>query len=208
MPKYRITPEDFAAGKSSPLNGIKNLMRHHNEVANYVARRIAEEVVKQAKEYILDGHPNWKPLYDEGDGIGESTRQWWSAEKKDKTGRGRRESNRDGSEPLLDTGSLYDSIKIFGQTRTKKGAVVTAGSDHPAAAMHEFGSANPAEAEHNPEDWRSRPPAANHLFRSDIPARPFLAPAIMKVRKNRAFRESINKEVKEKFSHLLKQGSK
>lgn len=169
------------------MRGLKKLMQKRPEIANRIAREMAEEAVRRAKEYFQEGGPpghRWADLYFAGDEVGENTPQWWPENKKGSDGKGRRDQRRESWDPLMDTGALMESIKIFGSTRSGKSAKVSWGSDSPYAAAHEFGMENP---------WGL----------SAIPARPFLEPAQFSVEKDSAFQSEIKYRIKQEFKKVL-----
>lgn len=192
-------------GNETFMRGLKKLMKERPTIANQIAREMADEAVKRAKEYFKSGGPSeqrWAALYFAGEEVGQSTPQWWPEGKTGEDGKGRREKNRSSWDPLDDTGALMDSIKIFGSTRQGKSASVSFGSDSPYATLHEFGGSpldDPAE------NWMSRKGADNRWTKraESIPARPFLAPALMEVERDRAFQSEIKNRIKREFKKVL-----
>lgn len=169
------------------MRGLKKLMDARPEIASRIAREMADEVIRRAKSYFLTGGPpgeRWQELYFAGEEVGQSTPKWWSENKKGADGKGRREKKREDWDPLLDTGALMESIKIFGYSRSETNAKISVGSDSPYAGKHEFGGKNP---------WGLK----------DIPARPFMAPALFSVESDPRFQSEIKSRIKSEFKKVL-----
>jgi len=200
--KKQVKANEFI--EQGPLGSLLSIIESLPTVSNMIAHKIGEEIVRRAKDNIANGGSEWgdfEPLWVDKE-TGPIPGHWTPEFNNE-----HRRSSRSSDQPLWDTGDLWDSIKVLGQTRTKKsGSMVVVGVEGDddvvgRAWKHEYGGANPLmkRTENGAQQMES------------IPERPFLRPAIEAVEEDDAFAaylEGLIQAEIEKASKKKKKGKR
>ena len=170
--RRKMSAEEFL--KNGPHAHLAKKINKMPELSRDIMEVLADAVVQRAKENIVEAR-DMDPLWEEAQELYK-----WTPEFNNES----RISNRNDADPLVDTGELHDAIEVLEIKTTKtRGASATIGVEGDAAGKawkHEMGGDNP-------------------LGLSEIPARPFLGPAIEHVMESGEYDDIIEELINEHY---------